>query len=127
MDDNIIIDEFDGNCPVEAEGWFKVNQKRHPFYFRARGMKISMQVTVDPAKGGPLGIRTTDADDHAHFFYWTDERFPATSYNNEPVWIWDFEYGRDYDAGWVTETFAKGCMDEAYRHFADFIKRTTLF
>ena len=93
MNENITIDTIGGNCPVQAEGWFKTEKGQHRFYFRARGTTVSCDVTRDPANGDPMALAEAE------------------------VWAWWFKYGFDFEAGWISEAFARGCIDEAYRLF----------
>ena len=94
------IDAIGGNCPVEAEGWVMTPKGKHRFYFRARGTSVSMDVTKDPAAGDPLSVADQDG-----------------------VWSWGFKYGLTYEAGWITEAFALGCIDEAASVFTDQIEQ----
>ena len=97
---NYSIESLGGNCPVQAEGWIETPKGKHRFYFRARGTKVSMDVTEDPARGHPLDM----VDD-------------------ENVWTWRFQYGWTYEAGWITQEFARGCIDEAASVFLGKVKR----
>lgn len=100
MGEWVEIDMIGGNCPVQAEGYVITPKGKHRFYFRARGTTISMDVTEDPAAGDPLSIDDQDG-----------------------VWTWSFRYGWTYEAGWITEAFARGCIDEAAGVFVGKVKR----
>ena len=78
------IDTLGGNCPVQAEGF--ITTERHgccPFYFRARGQSITVELRL----------------------------------NDGSYRTWSIRYGRQYDAGWITEEFARGCIHEAMHVF----------
>ena len=81
------IDTLGGNCPVQAEGF--ITTERHgccPFYFRARGQSITVELRL----------------------------------NDGSYRTWSIRYGGQYDAGWITEEFARGCIHEAASIFERF-------
>ena len=99
---SVEISNIGGNCPVQAEGWIVTAKGKHRFYFRARGTTVSIDVTKDPAGGDPL--------------YLDDE---------DGVWRWGFRYGKEYEAGWITEEFALGFIDEAASVFSHHVMKGT--
>ena len=92
---HILVDNFGGNCPVQAEGWFQVGENKHRFYFRARGMSVTCHVT----KNSLNTAHPVDLED-------------------DEVWKWGFAYGDDFHAGWIEPLLALGCLAEAYSLFS---------
>lgn len=84
----IKIDEFGGNCPVQAEGSFDSQR----FYFRARY-------------------------DEWQFYAWTGDRgYMATP--NPDKWVIEREYGEGtLDAGWMPQHIALGFICDSVEEY----------
>jgi len=96
---------FGGNCPVQAEG--KIND--HKFYFRARGDCI--EIFISYTDKDPIESYFEELAKHVDGEIIDEEEV------NKDVFVYQEDYGKCPEAGYIDEVTAKEFMERAFNLF----------